>query len=94
MNSKVLMIGICGVLMISVIIIIAQSNTNDKVFAQAGGAANNHSATSKANTAANAASSHTASNAYLNLIGLKGLLQIYKLMKVANQLGSSPARGV
>ena len=41
----------------------AQSNTNGKVFAQAGVAGNNnHSATSKTN----ATSSHTASNAYLN----------------------------
>jgi hypothetical protein len=43
------MIAIYSVLMISVIFIMAQSNTNGKVFVQDGIAGNNHSATSKAN---------------------------------------------
>jgi hypothetical protein len=50
MNSKLSIIGIYGVLMISVIVIMPQSNTDGKVFAQAGATGNNQSATSKANT--------------------------------------------
>src|SRR5215467_4423640 len=72
MNSKLSMITIYGVLVISVIFIMAQSNTNVKVFAQAGVAGNNHSATSKANTVTNA--SHTASNAYLNFNRAEGTI--------------------
>ena len=49
MNSKLSMITIYGVFVISVIFIMAQSNTNGEVFAQAGVAGNNHIATSKAN---------------------------------------------
>jgi hypothetical protein len=67
------MIAIYGVLMISVIFITAQSNTNGKVFAQAGvegGAGNNHSAASKTN----ATSSYTASNAYLNFNRAEGTI--------------------
>jgi len=74
MNSKLSMITIYGVLVISVIFIMAQSNTNVKVFAQAGIAGNNHSATSKANTVTNATSSHTASNAYLNFNRAEGTI--------------------
>ncbi|MFY9795624.1 MAG: hypothetical protein WAJ93_08040, partial [Candidatus Nitrosopolaris sp.] len=74
MNSKLSMIGIYGVLMISVIFIMAQTNTNGKVFAQSGVVGNNHSATSKANTITNAASSHTASNAYLNFNRAEGTI--------------------
>src|SRR5215813_13772266 len=71
MNSKLSMIAIYGVLMISVIFIMAQSNTNGKVFAQAGVAGNNnYSATSKTN----ATSSHTASNAYLNFNRAEGTI--------------------
>jgi hypothetical protein len=58
------MIGIYGVLMISIIFIMPQSTTHGKVFAQAGVAENNQSATNKANTVTTvtkAASSHTAS---------------------------------
>ncbi len=47
MNSKLSMIGIYGVLMIGIIFIVPQSNTDSKVFAQAGTAGNNQSATSK-----------------------------------------------
>ncbi len=74
MNSKLSMIPIYGVLMISVIFIMAQSNTNGKVFAQTGVAGNDHSATSKANTVTNATSSHTASNAYLNFNRAEGTI--------------------
>jgi hypothetical protein len=50
------MLAIYGVLMINVIFIMPQSNTNGKVFAQAGVAENNHNAISKPNTVTNAAS--------------------------------------
>ena len=73
MKSKLSMIAIYGVLMISVIFIMAQSNTNGKVFAQAVVAENNHSATSKANTVTNAAS-HAASDAYLNFNRAEGTI--------------------
>jgi hypothetical protein len=77
MNSKLSMIGIYGVLTISIILIMSQSNTDGKVFAQAGVAGNNQSATSKVNTittVTNAASSHTASNAYLNFNRAEGTI--------------------
>jgi len=69
MNSKLSIIGIYGILMISIIFIMHQSNTDSKVFAQTVATGGNESSTSKTNTittATNAASSHTASNAYLN----------------------------
>ena len=74
MNSKLSMIAIYGVLIISIIFIMAQTNTNGKVVAQAGVAGNNHSATSKANTVTNSTSSHTASNAYLNFNRAEGTI--------------------
>ncbi|MGB6594300.1 MAG: hypothetical protein WBE68_22615, partial [Candidatus Nitrosopolaris sp.] len=46
MNSKLSMIGIYGILMSSLIFIMPQSNTDSKVFAQAGATGNNQSATS------------------------------------------------
>src|SRR5215472_11693375 len=69
MISKLSMIGIYGVLIISIIFIMPQNNTDSKVFAQTVATGGNQSSTSKTNTittATNAASSHTASNAYLN----------------------------
>ena len=41
MYSKLSFVGICGVLMISIIFIMPQSNADGKVFAQAGVAGNN-----------------------------------------------------
>jgi hypothetical protein len=46
MNSKLSMIGIYGVLMITIIFIMPQSNIHGNVFAQAGVVGNNQSATS------------------------------------------------
>jgi hypothetical protein len=77
MNSKLSMIGIYGILMSSLIFIMPQSNTDSKVFAQAGATGNNQSATSKANTittVTNASSSHTASNPYLNFNRAEGTI--------------------
>jgi len=77
MNSKLSIVGIYGVLMIGIIFIMPQSNTDGKVFAQAAVAGNNQNATSKANTittVTNAASSHTASNPYLNFNRAEGTI--------------------
>ena len=77
MNSKLSIIGIYGILMISIIFIMPQSNTDSKVFAQTVATGDNQSSTSKTNTittATNAASSHTASNAYLNFNRAEGTI--------------------
>ena len=70
MNSKLSLIAIYGVLMLSVILIMPQSNTNGKVFAQAGVVENNHSATRKSDTVTNS----TSSNAYLNFNRAEGTI--------------------
>jgi hypothetical protein len=72
MNSKLSVISIYGILMSSLIFIMPQSNTDSKVFAQAGTARNNQSATSKANaitTVTNASSSP-----YLNFNSAEGTI--------------------
>jgi hypothetical protein len=77
MNSKLSAIGIYSVLMSGLIFTTPLSNTDGKVFAQTVTTGGNQSTTSEANTittATNAASSHTASNPYLNFNRAEGTI--------------------